>query len=130
MLSGAGRVSLGTVPEISDSKSLKLEVAGAAVGRTTEAKSKLGSFPQVLEEGGAEQNCLWVSFHSRGLSICKQEAGEVSEEMRLGGQEDRGMLTREKALLAQQHTECRSAGVVGVGYPSGSGESDRNTFCL
>ena len=69
MLSGAGRVSLGTVPEISDSKSLKLEVAGAAVGRTTEAKSKLRSFPQVLEEGGAEQNCLWVSFHSRGLSI-------------------------------------------------------------
>ena len=75
MLSGVGRVSPGTVPEISDSKSLKLEAAGAAVGRTTEAKSKLWSFPQALEEGGAEQSCLWVGFHSRGLSICKQEQG-------------------------------------------------------
>ena len=75
MLSGAGRVSLGTLHEISDSDSLKLEVAGAAVGRTTEAKSKLWSFPQVLEEGGAEQSCLWLRFHSRGLSICKQETG-------------------------------------------------------
>lgn len=101
MLSGAGRVSPGTVPEISDSESLKLDVAGAAVGRTTEAKSKLWSFPQVLEEGGAEQSCLWLRFHSRGLSVCKQETGEVSEKMRLGGPRGQlDMLTREKALLA------------------------------